>query len=377
MRKKLSLSHIAVALLLLSLGACKIPSVTIREADKKLPATYVAAIDTNNTAQQNWRDFFADPSLASLIDTALHNNQELNILLQEIAISKNEVIARKGEYLPFVTMGAGIGFEKEGRYTRHGAVDETIEMKPGKEIPKILPDYLIGLNTSWELDVWKKLRTARKSAVLKYLSSVEGKNFMVTHLIAEIAALYYELMAQDNLLDILNRNIEIQTNALQVIRLEKNAAKVTQLAVNRFEAQLLNTQNLQYEIRQRIIETENKINFLVGRFPQPVIRQATTFATIDTGMISVGIPSQLLYQRPDIRKAEMELEAAKLDVKVARANFYPSFRLTTGIGLRAFHPGYLVNPESILYNLAGDMIAPLINKNAIKATYQNSNARQM
>lgn len=377
MRKKTRTSYVVLALLLFSVYACKVPAISNRDENKSTPGTYLNATDTSNAAQVNWQVFFADASLAALIDTALRNNQELNITLQEIEIGRNEVLARKGEYLPFVTLGAGAGLEKEGRYTRHGAVDESIEMKPGKEIPKVLPDYFIGVNASWELDVWKKLRTARKAALLKYLSSVEGKNFMVTNLVTEIAASYYELMAQDNLLDILNKNIEIQSSALQVIRLQKDAAKVTQLAVNRFEAQLLNTQNLQYEIRQRIIETENRINFLVGRFPQPVVRNAASFTNIDTSLVATGIPSQLLYYRPDIRKAELELMAAKLDVKVARANFYPSFRLTAGAGLRAFNPAYIIKPESVLYNLAGDMIAPLINKNAINAIYKNANARQM
>jgi outer membrane protein TolC len=81
--------------------------------------------------------------------------------------------------------------------------------------------------------------------------------------------------------------------------------------------------------------------------------------------------------RPDIRQAELELAAAKIDVQVAKANFYPSFRLTAGVGFRAFNPAYLVKPESILYNLAGDMVAPLINKNAIKASYFNANLKQI
>jgi outer membrane protein TolC len=159
--------------------------------------------------------------------------------------------------------------------------------------------------------------------------------------------------------------------------MEKDAAKVSQLAVNRFEAQLLNTKNLQYEIRQQIIETENRLNFLAGRFPQPVRRNAALFNTSMTDTVFAGIPSQLLSNRPDIRKAEWELAAAKLDVKVARANFYPSFRLTAGAGLQAFNPVYLVDPESILYNLAGDLVAPLINKNAIRSVYMNANAKQV
>jgi multidrug efflux system outer membrane protein len=376
-KKQIVINLFTGILLLCFFQACKMPAVISRQENSFLPGAYDQSRDTLNSGMIQWRTYFTDADLVALIDTALKNNQELNIVLQEIEISKNEIMARKAEYLPFVNMGGAAGIEKEGRYTRHGAVDEAVEMKPAKPIPKVLPDFRIGAYASWELDVWRKLRNAKKAAVMRYLSSVEGKNFMVTNLIAEIASSYYELTGLDNLLDIVQRNIEIQTNALQVIKMEKDAAKVSQLAVNRFEAQLLNTKNLQYEIRQKIVETENRLNFLVGRFPGPVRRNAALFSTSMTDTVFAGIPSQLLLNRPDIRQAEWELAAAKLDAQVAKANFYPSFRLTAGVGLQAFNPVYLVNPESILYNLAGDLVAPLINKNAIKATYINANAKQV
>ena len=115
----------------------------------------------------------------------------------------------------------------------------------------------------------------------------------------------------------------------------------------------------------------------MGRFPQHIARNSTDFNKLRLDMIHEGIPSQLLVNRPDLRRAELELSAAKIDVQVAKANFYPSFRLIAGLGLEAFNPAYLLKPESVLYNLAGDMVAPLINKNAIKATYFNANLKQI
>jgi NodT family efflux transporter outer membrane factor (OMF) lipoprotein len=206
---------------------------------------------------------------------------------------------------------------------------------------------------------------------------VEGRNFQITNLIAEIANSYYELMALDNQLNIIQQNIAIQTDALQIVKQQKEAAKLTQLAVNRFEAQLLNTKNLQYEIQQRIIETENRLQFLSGGFPRQIRRSSTAFDSIRLDSVAIGLPSQLLKNRPDIRQAELELAAAKLDVKVARANFYPSFRIQGGVGFQAFNASYLINPKSVLYNLGGDLIAPLVNRNAIKAQYYSANARQI
>lgn len=367
--------------LLLSLwlmfGAC-IPQLKVtRKENKNLPQAYTGSADSTNSGKMNWKAYFNDPNLVALIDSALKNNQELNIFLHEIEISKNEIGARKGEYLPFLNLKAGSGVEKEGRYTRFGALEKNIEIKPGTEFPEPFSDFMVGAYANWELDVWKKLRNAKKSAVLRYLSGVEGKNFLVTNLIAEISHSYYELVTLDNLLEILKKNIEIQSSALQIIRKEKEAAKVSQLAVNRFEAQLLNTQNLQFDIQQRIVEAENRIRWLSGRFSGPVPRSSAGFESMAIDSVFSGIPSQLLKNRCDIRQAELELSAYKLDVKVARANFLPSFSMTAGLGFRAFNPVYLVKPESILYNLAGDLMAPLINRNAIKAAYYNANEKQI
>jgi len=359
------------------LWACNIPRIVMRNEKKYMPTTYSNSTDTINIAKLNWRKYFDDANLNAIIDTALKNNQELNIVWQEIEISKNEIRARKGEYLPFLGLFGGAGYEKLSTYTWKKAIEENIDAKKNENVIKSNGDFAFGAVASWEVDVWKKLRNAKKSAVSRYLASIEGKNFMVTNLIAEIANSYYELMALDNMLDIIEKNIVIQSNALNVVKQQKNAAKVTQLAVNRFEAQLLNTQNLKYEINQQIMEAENRINFLSGRFPKPIKRNSTLFFNLKADSVQAGIPSQLLANRPDIIQAEMELVAAKLDVNVARANFYPSFRITAGAGFQAFNPAYLINPKSIIYNLASEIAAPLINRNAIKANYYNANAKQI
>lgn len=379
MKNKLVINLIALGITILGLSGCKVLDIPSKTENKQTPENFRESriSDSTNSAGVNWQAYFADPNLGALIEAALSNNQELNIVMQEIEIGKNEVQARKGEYLPFVNLGAGAGVEKVGEFTRNGAVEENLEVRPGTDFPEPLPDFRIGAYASWELDVWKKLRNAKKAAVSRYLASVEGKNFLTTNLVAEIAESYYELMALDNLLQIVESNIAIQNNVFQILKQQKEAAKVSQLAVNRFEAQVLNTTNLQYDIRQKIVETENRINLLVGRFPQPIARNSADFKQITLGALSAGVPAQLLENRPDIRQAELELMAAKLDVQVAKANFYPSFRLQAGLGFQAFNPKFLLQPESILYSLAGDLMAPLVNRNAIKAMYSSANAMQI
>jgi outer membrane protein, multidrug efflux system len=358
--------------------ACVKPNVLPRAEKKTTPASYATAQDSTNTAKINWKQFFTDPNLTALIDSALGNNQELNIVLQEINIARNEVRIRKGEYLPFIDLAAGAGVEKSSRTTTQGAVEDNLNIEPGKNFPDPLPDYMVAARLSWEVDIWKKLRNAKKSAMMRYLATTEGKNFLVTRLISEVATSYYELMALDNQLAILKQTIDIQTNALEIVRLQKQTAKVTELAVKRFEAEVLKNRSRQYFIAQQIIETENRINFLVGRFPQPVIRSSETFNDLMPEMIQSGVPSQLLNNRPDIRQAELELAATKLDVKSAKANFYPSLAIDAALGLRSFNASKLATmPESMFYTLGAGLMQPLVNRNAIKAYYYTANSKQI
>jgi multidrug efflux system outer membrane protein len=223
----------------------------------------------------------------------------------------------------------------------------------------------------------QKLRNAKAAAVERYLSSIEGRHFAVSNMVAEIAASYYELVALDNQLAIIEQNIGIQSDALRIVKIEKEAAKVTQLAINRFEAQLLNTQNLQYAVRQRIVETENRIRFLTATRDVVVKRNADAFSLVSPDSLAAGVPSQLLQNRPDVRQMEYELAASRLDVRSARANFYPAVRIVGGAGLSAFNPTYIFRPESFIFNLGGDLLAPLVNKNAIQATYNTASAKQV
>lgn len=368
-----------ISVLIFTVVGCKSSKIIVREENHSVPSQFNGntSQDSTNTADINWKSIFSDPYLTNLIDSALVKNQELNIITQEIAVTKNEAKAKKGEYLPTAGLKLGAGLDKPGEYTREGALEKQLEIQSGKENPEPLGDFMVGAYFSWELDIWKKLRNSKTAAVSRYMASIEGRNFMITNLVSEIAHSYYELITLDNQLDIINQNIKIQKDVLEVVKQQKDAARVSQLAVNRFEAQLLNTQNLQYDIKQHIVETENRINFLVGRFPQPVERNVSSFNTIQLDSVFIGVPSQLLANRPDIRRAEQELIASKLDVKAARANFYPTLSLNANVGFQAINPSVWFNPQSILYNLVGDLVAPLINRNAIKAAYSSASSKQL
>lgn len=377
---KFRIQHCAGVLgICLAAASCKVPAIATVTENRSVPGAYNNSTDTVNMAAMEWRNFFTDKNLVNLIDTALKNNQELQITLQEIEIAKNDIRSRQGAILPTVGLRAGVGVEKVGRYTSQGAGDASTEIEPGKEMPDPLTDFMVGAYANWEVDIWKKLHTAKKAAVTRYLSTVEGKNFVVTNLIAEVANSYYELLALDNQLVIVRQSIDLQKNALEIVKIQKDAARETELAVQKFQAEVLKSQSMEFDILQQIKEAENRINLLLGRYSQDIPRDKSNFVELLPAVVHSGIPSQLLANRPDIRQTEMELAAAKLDVKVARAEFYPSLGISAGVGLQAFKPTYLVKyfPESILYSLAGDIAGPLINRNAIRAEFNSASARQL
>lgn len=375
--------YIAAVALSLVLAGCKAPMATVikDEVKENVPQNFnqEEQADANaNSGTTPWRQFFTDPNLVALIETSLKNNQELMITLQDIEIARSGVLAKKGRLTPTVSAGIGAGVRKAGRYTSEGAGDATTDIEPGREIPDPLGNFEGGLTANWEIDIWKKLRTEKESAVAHYLSTVEGKNFVLSNLIEEVADNYYELLALDNQLDIIQQYIKLQQRALEISKIQKEAAAATELAVKKFEAELAKSKATEYTIRQEITEKENQINALCGRYPQPIVRSKESFMSTIPQTVYTGIPSQLLANRPDIKQAELELKASKLDVEAARKEFYPSLEISATLGLEAFKPSYLVKlPESMAAGLAGELAGPLINKSAIKANFQTADARQI
>src|SRR4029079_12213531 len=229
----------------------------------------------------------------------------------------------------------------------------------------------------WQIDIWRQLRNARDAAVHRYVEAIEDRNYLITQLVAEVADNYFELSALDQRLIYLNQTIELQEQSLEVSRAQKAAARGTELGIQRFLAEVRKNQSQRLIVQQRIIETENRINFLVGRYPQPVERTSWNFVNLDSRPLYVGFPAQLLVNRRDIRAAERELAAAGLDVAVARARFFPRLIVTAGVGFEAFSPKYLFNPGALIANADGELTAPMVNRLALQADYQTANARQL
>lgn len=366
---------------ILIISGCSAPKVTVKEdlLKPKMPAKYIAdTIVSKHDSIVPWRQLFTDPNLVSLIDSALANNQDLMMTLQQIEIARSNVMYQKGRLLPTVTAGLGVGVEKVGRYTSTGAGNATTEIKPGKAMPDPLMNYQGGVQADWEVDLWHKLSSQSKAATEQYLATIEGKNAVLSTLIADVAGNYFDLLCYDNQLDLIHQYIDLQQKAVEIAKIQKEADVDTELAVQKFNAELAKAKSTEYILRQQVTETENNINLLLGRFPSPIVRDMASFMTTNPPVVKVGIPSELLLNRPDIRQAEHQLAAANWNVESARKEFLPSLNISASLGLESFNPTYLTKlPESLAFSVLGGLTGPLINKKAIEANFHNATAQQL
>ncbi|WP_373047163.1 efflux transporter outer membrane subunit [Vulgatibacter sp.] len=370
MRKTL----VSVSTMLL-LAACSAPDPMV-VPDRPLPEAFENG-GGDTVAKLPWQEFFTDEALRSLIAEAVGGNLDLLAAAQRIEIARAAVRASGGALLPQVAATASAGVRRYGQYTAEWAGNSTTEIRPGQVVPEVLPDYSVGLTASWEVDLFGRLRNQRRAALAGHLAAVEGTHAVLASLVSEVAATYYELLAVDLARDVVARAVEQREAALEIVRLQKEAGRGTELAVQQFEAELFDTRGLATALEQEIVEVENRINLLLGRYPRPVPR-STNALFAPPPSVGSGIPSALLENRPDVREAEQRLRAAEFDVAAARAAFFPSIVLTADVGYQAFDPRFLFStPESITYGIAGGLVAPLINRAGLEATFSAASAVQL
>jgi multidrug efflux system outer membrane protein len=371
------ISYFLMGILLLS--SCQVPKLMLHPKVRPVPISFSGSADSIGIADQNWRTFFADPNLVQLIDTALAGNVDLRIMTQRIEMARAALDHSRGFLAPQVNAVVSAGVDRFGQNTMNGVgnydTNLSDNIQGNQRIPNPTPDYFLGARSSWEIDIWGKLRNRRKAAYLRFLASEKARHAVITALVAEVARSYYALMALDGELEIIRKNSDLQQNALGLVRIQKEAGRVTELAVQQFTAQLLNTRGRQSLIQQQIIETENQLNRLLGRYPQPIVRGKSLQDRDLPGQVVTGMPTQMVARRPDIRQAELELQAAHVDVEVVRAEFLPSLNLSAYVGVNSFRAATLFDPTSIAAGLLGGLAAPVFNRRFVKANYRQSVAQ--
>lgn len=373
---------------LLVLSACKVGEDALK-TDLVIPKEYenqsgLLAIDSvKQTAATplEWKAFFTDPVLVGLIDSALANNQDLQIALQRVQQARAGVQYTKGIRLPELGVNLGTGVRRFGDYTIDGVGNYDTQFSPNlndkQQLPNPVPDFYVGVYSSWEIDLWGKLKAKKKAALSRFLAEEQGKNLVLTNLISEVAQHYYYLMLLDRKRAIIEENILLQESALEVIGLQKDIGKSNQLAIELLSAKVLESKALVIEVDQEIIQEENTLNFLLGRYPQPVVRSNVETTPELTQTITGGIPSDVLQNRPDILASAYQLKASNADVRAAKVAFYPTLTLNANLGYQSFRAAFLFeSPASIAYNVLGGLATPLLNRRTLKADLMASKASQ-
>lgn len=369
---------------ILGLGtSCKIYP-TAFNSEVKVPESYnQQATDSvfSDTAKKvssgttSWKIFFTDDKLKNLIDTALIYNFDTRTAFANMELAKSQLALTSGIRLPNLGIGIGAGIMKYGEYTEGGLTNFSESSKSPSTAP-IIPNYDLFLSTSWEIDLWGKLKNKKRSNIHRFMASEEMRKLVFTSMIAKISESYYNLMILDQQIAIYSRNLELQENALDIVKFQKEGGKVTELAVELIHAQYLHVKSYLLDLQREVIFEENKLNLLLGRYPTKISRNVLNENTEITQYIQTGLPSEILQNRPDIRAAEQYLRAENANILSAKAAFYPQLTINAKVGLNAFRANYWLNPASFAFDMLGGLFTPLLNRRELKYELLNSKANQ-
>jgi outer membrane protein, multidrug efflux system len=371
----------AIILSVLVVTGCKIAKpvipdqVSVPGRFQANDTTVVAGADSSSVADETWASHFQDQKLTALIDSAIRSNPDLLSALQRVERANAVLMVSRNALYPSVNGVAAAGAEKYGDYTLNGIGNFDTNLSPNlKDDQRIptnpTPEYFLGLRSSWEIDLWGKLKNRKKAAYARLLRDRKSVQFLQTVLVSEVAERYYTLMGLDNELKIIKRNIALQEEQLEIVKIQKEAAHATELAVQQFRSQLLSTQAEAFRVNQEIIAVENNLNTLLGRYPQSISRDSLDRSQHYDEKVVTGLPADLLQRRPDIQEAEYELIAAKADVAAARAAYYPSLQITPFVGLNSFSAATFFSGASLAYGAVGGLTAPLFNQKRIEAAHK-------
>ena len=367
--------------LCLGLTACGGIKQKAAQPKVELPANYGSPSDSALKALPAWTAIYTEPILRQHIDTALRRNFDIRLAMQALELSRAGIRFTRGIRLPEVGFAAGSGVRRFGEYTMDGVGNFDTQFSPNlkeeQRVPNPLPDYQVGLVSTWELDLYGKLKNEKQAAIARFAATEAGRRFVATQVTADIAGQYLELQASDRELSIIRNSIRLQQEALDLVRAQKEAGLANQLAVELMEAQLLSTQAFEFDIQGRVAEQEAQLNFLLGKNGGRPSRDSLSAALPLSELLRVGVPSDVLRFRTDIQQAEQELQAAGADLKAARKALFPSLVINSQLGWQAFNAAFLFNtPASLTYNLFGGLTAPLLNRRRLKSMVLRTSAEQ-
>ena len=316
--------------------------------------------DSLSMADFSWRDMFQDEQLQGYIEQALDSNMDVRIAMKNIDIAESYLAQAKVNTLPTLSVGPDVTYQTSSLNTQFGQIIGERQH---------LVQYTLGIQSSWEADIWGKLKSQQKSAVATHLSSIAGHHAVTSQLVANLASAYYQLLALDEQQELLEDYVAYRSDYIETSKALKEAGMVTEVAVKQAEAQLLNVQSQLVSVEYNMQVQENYIRYLMGESPGSIERTDLESTVISADM-KAGYPIQLLENRPDVRMAEFDFMAAFEESNAARMQFYPSFTISASTGLQSIDFEDILSPESFLASVVGGLTQPIFNKRQIRTNYE-------
>lgn len=316
----------------------------------------VAVDDTTNFGNVNWRELFTDPQLQALIEQGLQNNTDLRSAQLQIEEAEAALMSAKLAFLP------SFALSPQG----------TISSFDGGKATKT---YTLPVTASWELDIFGRLRNAKQQAKALYAQSKDYQQAVRTQLIAGIANVYYTLLMLDEQLAISQQTEDAWKETVASTRALMDAGLANEAATSQMEAAYYSVQTSILDLKEQINQVENSLALLLAETPRRYERGKLADQRLPED-VAVGVPMQMLSNRPDVRAAERSLEQAFYATNQARAAFYPSIVLSGSAGWTNSAGSMIVNPGKFLASAVGSLTQPLFNKGQIMAQYRIAKAQQ-
>lgn len=315
-----------------------------------------ATADTNSLGNLSWQEVFTDPQLQVLITTGLQNNTDLQTAHLKVKEAEASLLSARLSYLPSFALAP------EGSVSsfNHGKATKT---------------YTLPVAASWEIDVFGRLTNTKRRSKAAYLQSKEYARAVQTQLIANIANSYYTLLMLDAQYEIAQATEANWKESVGATRAMKKAGIVTEAGLAQTEATYYQIHTTLLDLREQINQVENALSLLLAAPPQRIRRGRLADQQLPESF-SLGIPLQLLSNRPDVKSAELSLAQALYTTNTARSAFYPSIVLNGSAGWTNNAGTLLTNPGKLIATAVGSLTAPLFNRGQNIAQLRIAKAQQ-
>jgi multidrug efflux system outer membrane protein len=367
-RNRFSLRAVGLVFLVSVLGCTVGPDY--RKPVPAVPANWTeierVGITTGPMEVVRWWTLFRDQELDSLIDRAVRSNNDLKLAEARIREARAQLKIAGSQAYPSVDV--------QGSYTRLGQSQNIIGGQAGAEYNL----FLAGFDASWEVDLFGGVRRAVEAAQADLAGSEEGRRDVLVTLLGEVATNYLQVRGNQRRIAIAQENIKAEQQTVQLTRGRYEAGLGSILAVTQSEALLATTEAkvppLEISVRQAV----HRLGVLLGLQPEALLQELLKEGSIPPvpPEVPIGLPSELLRRRPDVRRAECELAAATARIGVATAALFPSFSLTGALGLQSTNLPNFLSASSRLWSIGGFLQWPLFDAGRIRAGIEVQNARQ-